>query len=510
MRVDIGSSGPPSYGPGYRWWAYAAIFVGLCLTVAEMFEVGIALPRIADHFSAGLPTVQWITLGYLLSTSAMLMPMGRLADIIGQKRVYMAGFAVFIGGAALGGSSQTLLALISSRVVQGIGNAAIQANGMAMIVGAFSERERGKALGLYAAAIGGGSIIGPMAGGFLVSGLGWRSVFFTSVVFGLIALVAAASVIRGVRPVGRGSFGADFDWPGASLSSAALIAFLLGMTNAHRLGWESAPIVAAFAAAFALAGAFVWWESHTSNPMLELGFFRGRAFSATVSARFLSFLGNSAMFFLLPFYLVQAQDYPASKAGLILVPGSVCMAVFGGLSGLLSDRLGTRWPMILGAALSSAGMFTFSRLTLDSPLYYVVLGVVLSGAGMGMFTAPNSSAVMRSLGRRRYGVASALLNVTRTSANVTGVAVATTIVTLTMAHLGYAPNLGGVVGANAEGVKVAFVTGLTKAFLTAGSFVLAGMVLLALWGEAARAAAPAPRLADRAQSPPSISRRGGP
>ena len=164
----IGAFGPVqriTESPNYKWWAYAAIAVGMFLTVMDQSGVNIALPRIAEHFDADIPTVQWITLGYVLSTSAMLMPMGRLSDMIGRRRVYIMGFVIFIAAAAFGGSSPSFSLLVVAKVLQGVGSAGIQANGMAMIAEVFPERERGKALGLYMTVIGTGSISGPIVGG---------------------------------------------------------------------------------------------------------------------------------------------------------------------------------------------------------------------------------------------------------------------------------------------------------------------------------------------------------
>ncbi len=486
--------------PNYKWWAYSAIAIGMFLTVMDQSGVNIALPRIAEHFDADIPTVQWITLGYILSTSAMLMPMGRLSDMIGRKRVYLIGFVIFVAAAAFGGSSPTFALLVVAKVVQGIGSAAIQANGMAMITEVFPERERGKALGLYMTVIGTGSISGPIVGGILVSALDWRSVFYASVPVGLLAMAAALVALKGGKPAAdAGSKARTFDWPGAALSSGALITFLLAMTNGHRLGWTSPLIAVGLAVAVLQLAVFIWWERRARDPILDLDFFSNKVFSMGVGARFLSFLGGSAVFFLMPFYLVQGLGYSAGRAGLLMVPGSICMAVFGPFSGRLSDRFGTRWPSVAGMVLSTAAMFTFSRLTVDSSAIHVIGGMMLSGLGMGAFSSPNSSAIMSSLGRARYGIVSAFLNLTRTSANVSGIVLATTAVTLTMASLGYEPNLSEVSDRGGEGVRAAFALGLRRAFLVSGGLMIFAMVLSLLRGEASVETAPAPR-ADAADS----------
>ena len=471
--------------PNYHWWVYASVAVAMFMTVMDQSGLNIALPRIAEHFEADLPTVQWIVLSYILATSALVMPMGRLSDMIGRKRVLMAGLVVFMGAAIAAGFSNLYILLIAAKVVQAVGAAAIQANGMAMITQAFPENERGKALGLYMTIIGTGSISGPIVGGLLVSGLGWRSVFFAGVPVALVALIFVSIVIRGISPAGGRDRGLRFDWTGAFLSSAALVSFLLAITNSHSLGWGSPPIIGGYAAAAILLLAFVWWEQRIADPMLDLRFFKSRQFSMGASARALSFIGSSSVFFMMPFYLVQVMGHPASRAGLLMVPGSVAMALMGPLVGRLSDRVGTRWPAVAGLAMSGTAMLVFSRLNVDSPEWHVVAGMVLSGSGMGAFSSPNTSAIMSSIRRESYGIASAFLNLTRTSANVTGIAVATAIVSATMASMGFEPDLGTVTEGSGTAVREAFVEGLQRAFLVAGLCILVALMISFVRGESA-------------------------
>ena len=470
--------------PNYKWWAYAAISVGLFLTVMDQSGVNIALPRIAEHFSADIPTVQWITLGYVLATSALFMPMGRISDIVGRKYVYMGGFVVFVAAAAVGGSAETLSVVVASKIVQGIGSAGIQANGMAMVADIFPERERGKALGLYMLIIGTGAISGPVIGGVLVSSLGWRSVFFASVPVGILAFAAALLILqRGPRMRGADSNSIRFDWAGAALSSTALVSLLYGVTSLHRAGIGSIEVAGGLALGVLLIVGFIMWELRVSDPMLDLNFFRSKVFSFGVSARFLSFLGGSSIFFLMPFYLVQGLGYEPSRAGLLMVPGAIAMAVVGPFSGRLSDRLGTRWLTVAGMAISGGSLIFFSTLTISSPASHVVVGMAMQGLGMGVFSSPNTSAIMSSISREEYGIASAFLNMTRTTANLSGVALATTMVTLTMASMGYEPSLAAVSEAGGIDVRTAFVAGLGRAFLVAGVLVFTAMALAAYRGE---------------------------
>ena len=231
-------------GPNYKYWVYGAVAIGLWINVSDQSGVNIALPQIADEFAADIPTVQWITLGYSLATSAMLMPMGRLSDMFGRKLVYLLGFVMFAAMALVGGLSQSLGFLIAVKVVQGLASAGIQANSMALITEVFPDRERGKAMGMYMAIIGTGAVSGPMVGGILVSNFGWRSIFFAVLSVAILSMICAALVLKGRTAEQAKSLRikGTFDWIGAALSSAALVAFLLAMTNAWKLGWTSPPI----------------------------------------------------------------------------------------------------------------------------------------------------------------------------------------------------------------------------------------------------------------------------
>ncbi len=474
--------------PNYKWWAYGAVAIGMFLSVTDQSGINIALPEIADYFSADIPTVQWITLGYSLATSAMLMPMGRLSDMIGRKRVYLIGYVGFVVMAFVGGLSRSLAFLIAVKIIQGISSAGVQANSMAFITEVFPAKERGKAMGLYMTIIGTGAISGPIIGGLLVSNFGWRWVFFAGVPIGILAMATAALVLKGrteqqATGAGRGSF----DWIGAALSSAALIAFLLAMTNGWKLGWTSAPIIAGTTAAIVMVAAFIVWEMRVSDPMLDLSLFRSRVFSLAISARFISFMGGSAIFFLMPFYLIQGLGYEASRAALLMIPGSLCLAIVAPLIGRLSDRVGTRWPAATGMVFSAAGMFTLSLLGTDSSAWQVVLGIFLSGLGMATFSSPNTSAIMGSLPPSKYGIVSGFVNLARTSANVSGIAISTTLVTITMASYGYEPSLSVIADGGGEGVRLAFVTGLSLALKVSCGLMLMALALTLFRTESASA-----------------------
>ena len=465
--------------PRYPWYAFAAMAIGTFASVVDHGSVGVALPTIAGHFHTDIPSVQWLVIGFAMTIIALLLPMGRLADLIGAKRVYVIGCLVFVLGSLFAGAARDLSVLILARIVQGTGAAMTQGTGMAIVIGAFPPTERGKAIGLIMTMVGTGAVAGPVAGGFLVDAFGWRAVFLSTVP---LVLASAAWSLLAVedREARRRPGAARFDWPGAALAAGALLALLLGVTNGHRAGWTSPAILAAGGGFAALLAAFIRWELRCGSPMLELRLFRRRNFAQGTAANFLTFMGSSAVLFMTPFYLQNVLGYRPSAAGLAVVPGALCMALLGPLSGRLSDRFGWRIFTTGGLMSSAAGILILSQLSDDSSLWQVIPALMLTSSGMGTFYSPNSSSILSAVERESHGVISALLNLIRNAGNVVSVAVATAIVTATMGAMGYEPSLDAVRSGGAGGVGAAFTAGLKYAYLTMMGSVLLAMLLSAL------------------------------
>ena len=461
----------------YKWWAFGAIAVGTFISVVSHGSMIVALPTIAEKFDTDLPTAQWVLIGETLTVSALLLPMGRLSDIIGRKEVYIAGLVIFVIGSALAAFSPNIIVLIIWKVLQGVGAAMSQGTATAMVTSIFPSSERGKALGAQGSVVGTGAVFGPPLGGLLVGGLGWEWIFFINIPVGILAIVAALVVLdkrRFVQDRQRGSY----DWLGMALSIAILVTFLLAITNGYKTGWTSPPIIGAFLITAGLLIAFVWWELSTPFPMLDLRLFKRRLFSAGVAAAFISFLGIASVRFLMPFFLQTVRGYGPAQVGLIMIPNALFMILIRPLSGALSDRYGWRKFNVGGMAISAVGVFLLARLTETSTLGLVMTGMILQSAGVATFGSPNQSSVFSTVGRRRYGVVAALVSLVRNSANITSIALTTAIVTATMSSQGYPPSLGAISEA-----QDAFTSGMRTAFLVMGVLLVVGIVISFLKGE---------------------------
>ena len=469
----------------YRRLVFITAAIGAFVSALDQTSVNVALPSIANHFGSTLPAVQWIALGYVLTTGALLMPMGRLSDFVGRKRVYTFGFTIFTLGAALTATSPVLISVIFFKVLQGVGAAMVQATGMAIVTATFPSEERGRVIGMFLSVVGIGAIIGPIVGGLVVDLFGWRYIFFLGLPFGIASIVTGLLFLEddGEFLEERRRTTDRFDWIGAALSSGGLALFLLVITNGHRIGWNSPPVVLGLATVVALFVGFVWWQRRTTHPMLALELFRRRSFALGSAASFLSLLAGMSVFFLMPFYLQGVLGYTAGQSGLMIAPTAAFFALAGPISGRLSDKYGYRRFAVLGVFISLASMVILSSLSEDSPLELVITALILQGLGMGIFFSPNASSVLSTIEPARFGIATAFVNMSRNASNLVGVALATTVVTAVMASQGFEPNLDEIASAASNEVRVAFTLGLQTSYRLMTGFLAAALILSAVVGK---------------------------
>ena len=462
-------------GENYKFWVFAALAIGLFASVADHGSVGVALPTIAEHFNTDLPTSQWVVIGYALMISAFLLPMGRLADMVGRKKIYLLGTVILVVMGVAAGFAPNIGALIGAKLAQGIGSAMTQGTSMAMLIASFPSEERGKALGLQLSVVGTGNVAGPAVGGFIVGALGWEWVFFATSAMAMVGLVSAFLFIDSDQADRGSSLGQKFDWPGAALSTATLLTFLQTLTWASILGFDNPTIILSFVVFVGLLSAFIYWELRAPSPMMDVRLFKRKLFSMGVAANYVGFVGMSSVRFLMPFYLQAVLGLSPSQVGLTVVPGAICMIIMGPLSGRLSDRFGWRWFTMGGLLTSICGLLTLATLRTDSHFAIAMAGMIMQSAGMGTFYAPNSSSVLSAVEQSKYGVISGFLNLVRNAGNLSGIAIGTVMVTTTMAALGHEPTLASVSSGGGESLLSAFTSGLRVTYLGMAAIVLVGV-----------------------------------
>lgn len=413
----------------YRWIVVGTVCIGSCMGQIDASMTQVLLPRLEVEFAARLSSVSWVAVAYLLAMASFIPIFGRLADMVGRKLLYAAGFLLFIVGSGLCGFASDLAMLIAFRILQSIGAALITSNSIAIIVMATGPEERGRALGLQSAAQAIGLGAGPAVGGLVLDTLGWHWAFWINVPVGLVALVLGWLVIPRTHTVGeRGGF----DWHGAILIVPALTAVVAVLNEAHAWGLTSPILIGCLVLGIVCLALFVRTERRAPAPLLDLHLLARPAFLLGNAANFFSYAALFGVFFLIPFALVRVYHDSALAAGLRLSILPVVLGLTAPLGGALYDRFGARAPTCCGMSICVAGLAVL-YLFLDGAadrLPLVMLALALFGAGQGLFISPNSSSIMSTAPPEQTGQAGSVLNVMRLLGISAGIAGASTMLVL--------------------------------------------------------------------------------
>ncbi len=403
----------------YRWYVLATCSISAFMANLDINIVNVALPTISGQFSASLSSIQWVVTAYLLTTSSMMAVFGRLADIIGRKKVYTAGFLVFTLGSLLCGLSQGIWFLVGMRIVQAIGAAMLTSNSSAIVTAAFPSQERGRALGLIVTAVALGALIGPSIGGLLIGFASWHFIFFINVPLGIIAFFLGKFIIPADK---QNTEIESFDFKGAILFTTGIVTLLFGISNGESWGWSNPFTYLSVISGVILLILFGLMEQKVKYPMIDLSLFRIRPFLVGNLAGWLCFVVTSANTMLLPFYLQQILNYTPSQVGLLMTVMPVVMAVVAPLSGFASDKLG---PLVLttsGLVLAGMSMLYFSTFTPQTQFYQIIPGLLILGLGIGLFQSPNNSSLMGSVPTQKLGISGGINSVVRHVGMVSGTA----------------------------------------------------------------------------------------
>ena len=364
--------------------------------------VNIALPSLGKELSLDAVTLGWIATAYLLSSAALLVPFGRIADIYGRKRIFACGIGIFTFSSLLSGLANSTTMLIAWRVLQGIGGAMLAGTAVALLTTVFPANERGKVLGTIVAAAYLGLSLGPVLGGVLTQHLGWRSIFLIGALLGLLVLGVVLWKLKGEW---TGAKGERFDFAGSVIYVLGLVALVYGFT-----------LLPAMSGAGLIIGgtigllAFTRWETRTRSPVLDISLFiNSKAFTFSNLAALINYSATFAVTFLISLYLQYMKGFNPQNAGLILVAMPAVQAILSPLTGRLSDRIEPRLIASAGMVLNTVGLILFIFLNEETSLKLIIGNLVLIGFGFALFVSPNTNAVMSSAPKTAYGVASAML-----------------------------------------------------------------------------------------------------
>jgi MFS transporter, DHA2 family, methylenomycin A resistance protein len=404
-----------------RWLAAGAVSAGLFLAVLSTTMVSVALLSLGRALHTGPTGREWAVDAYVVVYASLLVPAGVLGDRWGRKGAFLSGVGLFGAGALVAGLATGTPMLLAGRVVQGIGPALLIPGSLTIIRATFDdERQRSVAIGAWSTSSGLGMAIGPVLGGLIVAGLGWRWVFLINVP---LAAVVAALVAVVVPRLPRNPGAARFDWPGAMLSVAGVALLAFGVIEGQSRGW-SAPLVVGslVTGAFALAG-FVAVETGTARPLIDMALFARRRFVAAIVAALIVFFAFVGAIVYFSAFFQQVQGRTAIGAGLAVAPLGIAYAIAATVSGRLVGRYGERWPLVIGLLVSGIATLLLLRLRADTGIGAIWWNFALLGAGVGLSGTPMSTLAMSAADIARAGMASAVLNAARQVGQVFGVAV---------------------------------------------------------------------------------------
>jgi EmrB/QacA subfamily drug resistance transporter len=376
------------------------------LTPFLMSALNIALPTIGREFATDAVTLAWIPTSYLLSTTVFLLPFGRIADLFGMKKIFTYGVIIYSISSLLSAVSTSATMLILSRIPQGIGGAMIICSGVAIIASVYPVESRGRALGINVAATYLGLSLGPFLGGVITEYLGWRSIFFTSLLLGVIVIPLIFWKMKGEWAEAKGE---SFDLRGSVIYGIAIVAIMYGLSILPDM--LSVVIIVIGVACFV---AFTWLETKTAHPLLRTDLFKkNKVFAFSNFAALISYSATYAVTYLLSLYLQYAKGFSTQTAGLVLLSMPAVQAILSPLAGRLSDKISPQILASLGMAFTTIGLAMLTFLGMDTATSFVIVCLIVVGFGFALFSSPNTNAVMGSIGTKTYGVASATLSTMR-------------------------------------------------------------------------------------------------
>ncbi len=408
------------------------VTIGYFLMPFIVAAINIALPSIGKEFALDAVVLGWIPTLYRLAAAIFLLPFGRLSDIYGRKRVFTYGIMVFTGSSFIAGIANSSLMLLMALIILGIGSSMIFGTGVAILTSVFPSESRGQVLGINVASVYTGLSLGPFIGGFLTQNFGWRSLFLVSVPLGILIVILINWQVQGEWADARGE---KFDIVGSGIFGLTLITIMYGFSQLPEI----------FGAWILLGGligvlGFVIWEMKILNPILDMKLFRtSRMFAFSNLATWMIYCANTGVSFLISLYLQYIKGFSPQTAGMILIAQPIIQASFSPVAGRLSDKIEPRRVASLGIALMVVGLSLFTRLNDTTHLASLVINLLFLGMGFALFTSPNTNAVMSSVEKKVYGVASGTIGTMRLIGQMFSMGIATLLFALYIGRVQITP-----------------------------------------------------------------------
>jgi EmrB/QacA subfamily drug resistance transporter len=451
-----------------KWWTLAAVAFGLFMIMLDNTVVNVALPSIERDLHMSIASLEWIVTAYALVFASLLVTGGKLADLLGRRRIFVVGLVVFTLSSLACGLAPTAGFLIGARAVQGVGAALMNPATLSIITATFPPRQRGTAIGIWAGVSALALAIGPLAGGLIVDNINWNWIFFINVPVGVAGVVASRIFITESRDT---SHEQSVDVPGLVTSGAGLFALTYALIEGNRHGWSSPEIVGLFAVSALLIAAFVLVEHRQRLPMLDLSLFRNSSFTGANIVALLVSLGMFGVFFYVSLYVQNVLGYSPTKAGAIFLPMTLLIIIVAPFAGRASDRVGSRWLMGGGMALLGISLLFYQRAGVHSDFWTLLPAMIIGGIGMASTMSPMTSAAMGAVPVDKAGVGSGVLNSFRQVGGALGIAAMGAILA------SYLP--AGLAPRSAAAAQ-AYVNGMHAALAVSAGIVFAGAIVAIL------------------------------
>jgi EmrB/QacA subfamily drug resistance transporter len=442
-----------------KWWTLAAVAFGLFMIMLDNTIVNVALPSIQRSLHMSISSLEWIVTAYALTFAALLITGGKLGDLYGRRKMFIAGLVVFTLASLACGLAPNAGFLIGARAVQGVGAALMNPATLSIITATFPPKERGQAIGIWAGVSALALAIGPLIGGLIVDNINWHWIFYVNVPVGVVGVLVSRWVIAESRDTTHEQ---SIDLPGLLTSGGALLALSYALIEGNQRGWGSPEIIGLFVGAAVLLAVFIWLELRQRLPMLDLALFKIGSFAGANIVAMLVSLGMFGVFFFISLYVQNVLGYSPTKAGAIFLPMTILIILIAPIAGKLSDRVGSRWLMGAGMAILGVSLLLYQRIGLHTGFWSLLPQLVLGGVGMALTMSPMTSAAMGSVPVDKAGVGSGVLNSFRQVGGSLGIALMGAIL-LTYQH----PTKSKVVAAQQ------FVNGLHAALLVSAFIAFA-------------------------------------
>jgi EmrB/QacA subfamily drug resistance transporter len=450
-----------------KWWTLASLAFALFMIMLDNTVVNVALPSIQADLGIGQSELEWVVTGYALGFAVLMLTGGKLADMLGRRRIFMTGLLVFTVSSLLCGLADTAGLLIAARVVQGVGAAFMLPATLSIITATFPPRQRGTAIGIWAGVSAMALAIGPLVGGLITEHVSWNWVFYINVPVGALGLVAAWMVVPESRDT---SHEQRLDVPGLLSSGVGLFALTFALIEANNYGWTSAMILGLFGLAVVSLGVFVALELHQRLPMLDLHLFRNSTFAAANVVALLITLAMFGVFFFISLYMQNVLGYSPTQAGATFLPMTLLIIVVAPIAGRLSDTVGSRWLMAGGLALVALHLVLLAQLGAHETFWSILPALLVGGVGMAITMTPMTAAAMSAVPVDKAGVGSGILNTFRQVGGALGIALMGAIV----AHQAESALASGATRVDA------FLDGLHRGLYVAAGIALAGSIVAAV------------------------------